>query len=180
MAVLAEAISVIIKIKSIEKKFFGGWEVFETLYSSRALCTDGELARIGFMSPNDTKEFVQKLEKMRLKYLQDGKAVDIVIADQQRGLAAKCDWAQFGRIPFDGDVSKLVPVVRSSGSTCNQLHFPDGWNYENSLSNKFKFVESNSVKDNVEFLRRENNKDVYRDKKTGEILYITNQRIKPE
>ena len=48
---------------------------------TRTLCADGSLARVGFMSPADTKIYVDGLEQKGLTYLRDGKAVDLVVVD---------------------------------------------------------------------------------------------------
>lgn len=134
MAVLAEGISAIVKVSSIERIIPGGWEGFKGMVENHTLCADGEVARIGFMAPADVHAFTQLLEGHGLCYLREGEAIDLVVADQQRGLCAKSDWAEFGRIPWEGDDEKPVPAVRLKGSAINRLITPDGWTYEDSLS----------------------------------------------
>lgn len=53
MAVLIEAISVVVRKDAIEKRFPGGWDSFLDEIPNNTLCTDGELVRVGFMSPQD-------------------------------------------------------------------------------------------------------------------------------
>jgi hypothetical protein len=93
MPVLVEAISVIIRIQSIRDKYPGGWEDFVRKVPNRTLCNDDELARVGFMSPNDCESFVQSLNSAGLVYLKDDTCQDIAVADQQRGCYHEC----FGR-----------------------------------------------------------------------------------
>lgn len=47
MAVLVEAISIIIKRNVIEEKFPNGWEGFILEAPNGSLCADDELARVG-------------------------------------------------------------------------------------------------------------------------------------
>ncbi len=175
MAILAEAISVIVRADSIEEKFPGGWEAFMGWVQNSTLCADRELARVGFMSPLDAKGFVEELQNNGLTYLRDGYAIDIVVADQQRGLAVPCGWAEFGRIPWKGDDSRLVPAVRLKDSKITELMTPDGWDYDGSLTNHFTFVETGRVPEYLDYLRTENGLDVYRDIRTGKEVLIPQQ-----
>jgi hypothetical protein len=176
MAVLAEAISVIVRGDSIESKFPGGWVAFMGWVQNQTLCGDREIARIGFMSPDDTRGFIQELETQGLQYLNDGEAVDIVVADQQRGLAARCNWAEFGRIPWGGDDSKPVPAVRMVDSASSELMTPDGWDFEGSLAETFTFVESGRIPEFLDYLRTEDGLDVYRDLRTDKEVFIPQQQ----
>ena len=123
------------------------------------------------MTPDDAKTFVERLSEYGIHYLHEGKAVDLVVADQQRGLAAHCDWAEFNRIDFDGDPEKKVGACRLFGSAVNQIVMPDGWTYENSLSSHFTFVDSDSLPERMKFIRHDNGVDVYRDLNTEKEVY---------
>ena len=48
-------------------------------------------------------------------------------------------------------------------SKVTKLVTPEGWVYENSLSAKFQFVEFGHVPEFMDFLRHENDLDVYQD-----------------
>lgn len=172
MAVLVEAISVIIKADAIFSRFPGGWLAFESDLPNATLCADGELIRLGFMTPDDTKSYIDMLAEYGIEYLVDGKAADLVVADQQRGFAAKCDWAEVGRTSIDGDPKRMVTYCQMIDSSVNQLVTPDGWKYEDSLSSSFMFVESGWVPEFMDFLRHENGRDVYRDLETGKEVYV--------
>jgi len=171
MAVLVEGISVIVKVSAVHEHFPGGWAAFRDSVPNATLCCDNELARIGFMAPDDTKAFVESLEGAGLVYLVDGNAQDIVVADQQRGFAAPCDWAEFGRINLDGEERKRVAACRLVGST-QQLFLPDGWSFDQSLSSQFSFVPEGFEAEFMDFVRRENNLEVYVDRRTGKEVYL--------
>ncbi len=63
MAVLIEAISVVIKRIAIGEKFPDGWEVFVSDVPNKTLCADGKLARVAFMDPVDAESYIMDLEQ---------------------------------------------------------------------------------------------------------------------
>lgn len=172
MAVLIEGISVVIRCSAIFGRFPGSWPAFRDAVPNKTLCCDNELARVGFMTPDDTKHYVEQLAAYGIVYLSDGKGQDVVVADQQRGMAAPCDWAEFGRIDWNGNPKKQVAACRAVGSQCRQVFTPDGWAYENSLSSQFRFVVNGWVPEFMQFLRREDGLDVYRDLETGKEVFV--------
>ena len=172
MPVLVEAISVIVKASAIETKFPGGWEGFTGFVPNQTLCADGDLVRLGFMSPEATKAFIGELEDVGLRYLSGGKALDLVVADQRRGLACPCEWAEFGRSPWQGDSQREVSAVRMPGTQSDELVTPQDWLYEGSLSEKSTFIENGHVPEFLDYLRTENGLNVYRDLRTGKEVFI--------
>lgn len=71
MAVLVEAISVIVRREAIDELFPDGWGKFIEIVPNDTLCFDDELARVGFMSPVGVEEFVRELESNGLRYITD-------------------------------------------------------------------------------------------------------------
>jgi hypothetical protein len=96
MAILIEAISVVVRMETLHERFPSGWEGFRTLVPNSTLCSDNELGRVGFMVPADVEAFVKKLEAEGLAYVVNGDAQDLVVIDQLRGPMAKCGWIEFG------------------------------------------------------------------------------------
>jgi hypothetical protein len=170
MAVLVEAISVIVRIDAIHEKYPGGWENFREAVPNRTLCADGEVARVGFMTPPDAEAFVDDLEKSGLQYLEGGKSVDIVVVDQMMGPVCPCGWAQFGQAHL-GDGGNRITVCRMVGSELQQVVLPEGWRYEGSLSRQFTLVPAENLGESMRFLRRHGGVDVYLDLETGEEVY---------
>ena len=140
MAVLIEAISIVCRADAIESLYPGGWKTLRDSCPNRTFCADGELIRVGFMSPEEARRFGESLEPHGLAYLRDRRAVDFVVVDQQRGLAAPCGWAEFGHVSCDGKASHQVAACRLAGSTIAQVLTPVGWKYRGSLSESFEFV----------------------------------------
>src|SRR6266851_5058688 len=125
MAVLVEATSVIIRVQAIHEWYDGGWPSFAQDVPNQTLCSDNELARIGFMSPDDCRAFVDNLDRLGIAFLRSGQSQDIVIADQLRGFTVPCEWADFGRIEISP--GQTVSAAQLRGSTSRQVFSPEGW-----------------------------------------------------
>ena len=107
MAVLVEALSVIIRLAAIERVYEDGWSSFVELVPSQMLCADDDLARVGFMLPDAVGDFLEKLEARGLVYLEDDECVDVAVVDQQTGVMMPCDWLEFARVKFQGGLGKV-------------------------------------------------------------------------
>jgi hypothetical protein len=170
MAVLVEAISVIVRAHAIYHRYPGGWQAFVKSVPNNTLCCDNELARVGFMTPDDCQSFIGALERVGILYLIEGHSQDIVVAEQLQGFAAPCDWAEFGRIEMKP--SQIVSAAQMRGTTSRQIFCPDGWTYEESLTRQFAFVPSGQEHKSLKFLRRDNGLDVYLNLLTGQEVYV--------
>lgn len=177
MAVLIEAISVIVKADSIVTKYPGGWEQFQQDVPNQTLCADGELARVGFMSPQDVHSYLEFLEKRGLLFQSQGTCLDIAVVDQQRGFTIPCVWADFGRIYIDKDQTQKIGACRLKGSTQNYVSYPACWDYDNSLSKDFHFVQTENAGQELEFIRKDEGISVYRHLPTGMTVYNGSPRL---
>ena len=172
MAVLIEAISVVVRADALLTKFAGGWDAFKARVPNQTLCADNDIARVGFMSPPDVESFVQLLKRSGLTYLEHGQAIDLVVADQLHGLASPCSWAEFGHVNLGNDPKQRIAACRLAGSTDMQVVTPPGWAFESSLSQSFGFAPTEHVDKSLTYLRHENGLDVYLNSLTGEEVYI--------
>lgn len=152
MAVLVEAISVIVRRDAINKRFTGGWRGFLNTVPNNTLCADDDLARVGFMSPPDVEEFVRHLERAGLVFTSNGKALDIAVVDQMRGPTVPAEWLEFAHLALSGNGGQVAACWLFEGPRIaagthmsakgGSLATPEGWTYEDSLSANFKFVEN--------------------------------------
>lgn len=172
MAVLVEAISVVIRCDRLLAAFDQDWESFKALVPNKTLCADNELVRVGFMAPADAKQFVHDLAERGLTYLADGKALDLVVVDQQRGPMARCDWIEFGHVNLDRDPKERVAACQLSGGTQKVVVTPEGWKFEDSLSASFGYVPDPHLDKSLTFLRHEGGLDVYWNKLTGNKVFV--------
>ena len=171
MAVLIEAISVVIRTEALLKKYPGGWNAFLTIVPNKTICSDNELTRVGFMTPQDVGAFINKLQQAGLEFLRSENAVDLAVVDQLRGPTTPCDWLEFGHINMSSNGNK-VATCRLAGSQSIQIATPNGWKYEGSLSASHGFVSNEDAHKNLEFLRNENGVDVFLDKTSGKEVYV--------
>ena len=181
MAVLIEGISVVVRREAIEMRFKGGWRAFVDLVPNATLCADEHLARVGFMSPSDVERFIKSLECAGLSFQSKGKAVDLVVVDQVRGLTTDCQWLEFGHFAYGNSGGKVAVAWLFVGPRIAAgVHFigeslklatPEGWTYEGSLSERFTFVEAGTESGRLKFLRSENGVDVFLDLTTGKEVF---------
>ncbi len=171
MAVLVEALSVVVRRDAIDQKFPGGWDAFANAVPNGTLCADAELARVGFMTPGDVEAFVKSLESAGLRFLANGCAVDIAVVDQLRGPTTRCDWLEFGHVEL-GQSRARVAACRRAGSSLMAIITPEGWIYECSLSQSFGYAQTEHVDRSLKFLRHERGMDVYLNTVTGKEVYV--------
>jgi len=148
MAVLVEAISVVLRRASIARSYPGGWDGFVEAVPNATLCYDDDIARVGFMSPPDVERYVTDLQRCGLQFLHQGKYVDVAIVDQSRGLVSECEWLEFGRFPIGGDQisacwafdgPRMGAGIHMQG-TSMEISTPPDWKFEGSLSQQFRFI----------------------------------------
>lgn len=129
MAVLVEALSVVIKAKRLAESYPGGWEAFAGDAPNETLCSDGAVVRLGFMKRADVEACIRGLTLHGLVHLRDGRAEDIVVVDQHRGPIDRCDWIQFGKMQDPrGDIS----VCRLVGTTEDTFVAPAAWSHDDT------------------------------------------------
>jgi hypothetical protein len=172
MAVLIEAISVVIRADALLAAYNDDWEAFKETVPNETLCADGELVRVGFMSPQDVEAYVRKLSEAGLVYLEDGAAKDLVVVDQMRGPTVACEWVEFGGVNLDNDPRRRIAVCRLKASEQSELVTPDRWTFAGSLSESFGFAPDQHMEKSLTFLRRERGLDVYRNEVTGKEVYV--------
>jgi len=172
MAVLAEAISVIIKMQSIIHKFPGGWEEFTSYVPNKTLCADGEIIRVGFMDSIDVEEYINFLETNGLIYIDNNQARDIIVVDQIKGPLVDCHWIEFGTIDIGRDIMQKISACRITGSKIKDIVLPENWQYDKSLSKEYLITETDDIDRRMVLLERKDGLRKYFDLKSGKTLYV--------
>jgi hypothetical protein len=126
VAVLVEAISVIIRADVLLTAYESDWNAFKASVPNETLCADDELIRVGFMSPADVQGYVGKLRERGLTYVADGAAKDLVVVDQLHGPLTRCEWIEFGHVNLGSDPNRRVATCRLKGSTRMVVVTPEG------------------------------------------------------
>lgn len=182
MAVLVEGISVIARRDAINTKFVGGWKEFLNCIPNATLCADENLARVGFMTPQDVETFVRRLERGGLTFLNKGRAIDIAVVEQMRGPTTSVEWLEFARISLEGTENKVAACWLFEEPRCGagiavpaegiKIALPDDWSYEKSLSATLKEYSFEEMREKLKFLRREGNIEIYLDLLTGKEVSV--------
>jgi hypothetical protein len=128
MAVLIEAINVVIQLEALRERYPGGIASFEENVPNRSYCADDHLARIGFLQPKEMEAFAEGLDQLGLRAIVDGKCADFAIVDQKHGPIADCDWLEWGR-HVDG-----FNLAWLAGTKPGAIVVPEGWTLEDSLN----------------------------------------------
>lgn len=168
MAVLVEALSVVVRVNRIRSKFAGGLEAFKKSIPNGTFCMDSRLARVGFMNPVDVENYVAYLERNGLTFISNGKAKDIVVIDQFKGPTVACDWIELVTIKCE---DKECRICRSKIEPNDTLSFsaPAGWKFGEA---KILYMENEEVKNRMVYLGKEGSVECYFDLYTAKDLYV--------
>lgn len=171
MAVLIEALSVVIRLETVADKYPGGVEQYIEDCPNNTLCLDDDLVRVGFMTGHDLFDFIRSLERIGFKHMEGDEFDEIAVVDQHDGIVKPCDWLEYlNLVIFEGDIR--VSICKIKGSAIDSIAFPAGWNYKNSLSKKSIALDPADFDGRMIFLRREGNVYYYRDKVTGLETFV--------
>lgn len=146
MAVLIEGVSVLVRVQTLADRHTGGWERFVAEVPNKTLCADAELARVGFLMPNEAHDYCLHLEQRGLTALDSaGASLDIAVVDQLHGLLADCPWLELGVVS-----SVECPPVRAArlkGSAEERVATPPGWTWAGSLSAQLPVPQASASAD---------------------------------
>jgi hypothetical protein len=143
MAVLVEAVSIIIRKDAIDRAYEGGYEMFAAAVPNGTLCDDERLARVAFLTAAEAEEYVHLLEDHGLVHLEEGMAFDFCQVDQVGGLIDPCRWLAFGtfRHGSDGRIAACWYCDNPwehwglmTSDAVMEVATPPNWTYERSLS----------------------------------------------
>lgn len=173
MPVLIEAHSIVVRCAAIHKRYPGGWDRFAWEVPNRTLCSDEEIARVGFMSPVDAQAYANHLVSRRLRYYENGAVLDLAPVFQLSGLTVPCAWLQSGRIYLDtcGQAAS-VACCRLSGGSSVQLATPANWKYQGSLSQTYGLLPGDAPGTGMNFLRHHDGMDVYYDTLSEKEVFV--------
>jgi Tetratricopeptide repeat len=175
MAVLVEAISVIVRRNAVDVRFAGGISAFLRTFPNRAVCNDAELFRVGFMDSTDADAYVASLKSSGLVFLRDNATVDLAVVIQQKGPTVASPWLEYKNVETDG---MKLSICWLAGNEPKTIAVPEGWTRERSLSaGGPSFLPTSAVGDRLKFLRRENGVEVYFDLQTNREVYAGRPQI---
>jgi hypothetical protein len=165
MAVLAEALSVIVRVEVLNARLDGGVVSYYAMIPNRTFCTDGRLTRVGFMLPDDVKAFVENLQGLGLQLRDESGFLEIAVVDQLSGPTLPCGWLRFDRHPQGFSSVRLADESPDSG-----LAIPDGWTSEQSKG--LQFISNEDMDDQLITICEDQGDVVLLDTQTGRERYL--------
>jgi len=102
MAVLVEAISVIVRREAVEARFVGGIPEFLRAVPNRTACNDNDLIRVGFMDTSDADAYVTSLVAAGLVFRRDDTTMDIAVVIQKKGPTLASPWLEYQDVETNG------------------------------------------------------------------------------
>jgi tetratricopeptide (TPR) repeat protein len=161
MAVLIEGFSVVVRNSTLAAKYPGGLEGYKRNCPNGNFCADDCLSQISFMVKSDADVFVAELAEKGLTPYRKDAAEDVAMVSQVDGSLRPCAWLELGR---------WGPAVIAwlAGTNRGDLHAPAGWSPEGRLQQ----MSAEEIQRRLEFIRTDGKVDVYRDKTTGQELYV--------
>lgn len=121
VAVLCEAISIIVRVDALHERFPGGLQGYAAAVPNRTFCCDGSVARIGFMAPADAARWIDLIAAQGLTI--GTPQADVAVVDQVAGITSPCDWLSSAS---DGSVR----IAWLTGQEPSQTFVPPGWSRE--------------------------------------------------
>jgi hypothetical protein len=118
MAVLCEAISVVVDVRALAERFPGGLAGYAAAVPNRTFCCDGSVARVGFMATADAARWVDAIASAGLTIGTPG--ADVAVVDQVVGITSPCDWLLSAS---DGSVR----IAWRADQEPAQTYVPQGW-----------------------------------------------------
>ena len=164
MSVLIEAISVVVRVSTLEARYPGGVAAYEADCPNGTFCSDAHLTRVGFMTPVDVRAFVEALTShFDLTFFtpNDG-FVDAAVVDQRSGPTARCSWIEFEH-GSEGPAKAWL-----DGATPADIAVPKGWSQAGHASLR---VSPNEEAPDL-LIERAGNMDQILDQDTGKVTYV--------
>lgn len=128
MAVVIEAITIVVRRDAVRRAFRGNEAAFEALAPNRSGRKDSHLHAVGFMDHRDAAAFVTRaLEPRGLAWARGEEAIDLTLVDQFTGLQHYTPWLEVGQYPVEGGA---VTAAWLEGTEPGALSTHAGWHLQ--------------------------------------------------
>ncbi len=161
MAVPIFGYSVVARNKTIDERFPGGLLAYTSLCPNQTFCTDGKVTRISFTTLADAAIFLEALAQRGLTPAEKGVSVDAAVVSESGGSVYPCHWLEHGTI-------QGRPAAWLAGADPGELVIADVERESTGL----KAISEKELRESFDLVGTENNVEAYRDRRTGEMLYV--------
>lgn len=171
MAVLIEALSIIVRRDRLDAVWPGGAEAYIAESPNQTVCADSHLVRIGFMSPPEAGNHLGRCIEQGLTFLgPDDTAQDLVPVDQLAGTLAPCDWLRLGRVEMDGHE---VDAAQFVGDEEDVMITPPNWSLRQHLEIRASRIQPEEPPDYLVYVGEKDGLHEYIDTRTGKSHWTT-------
>ena len=138
MTILLEAMSVVVRCDSLERLGSDGLDHVFSSIPNQTYCSDGSLARVGFLVEQDALDFISFLESVGLVHLQGEESIDFTIVLQGQKDLSPCAWLERFELDYQGTLLDVAAFVDANGNvhlgeTPGDFVGPDGWSLDNAI-----------------------------------------------
>ena len=165
MAVLIEQLNLIVRVRTLLRKYPGGLTKYRRDTLKLGFCSDGLIARVGSGSRSELDILLESLNGYGFVTVDEFGYRDIAIVDAHRGLDVGCFWLETGRRP-EGLSYAFLP--KTDPTAC--IAVPTGWSLEREEE-----VSGTAPAEPVAhllFLRRDGAANVFLNRRTGQQVRV--------
>ena len=164
MAVLIECMNVVVKCEPAARLYPGGMDGLEKDCPNKTFCSDGLVARVGFMSIIDARRYIVELQRYGLTYCLKDECVDIALVSVEHGFEHDCHWLCVDQ--HEKGYCFAWMAGKEPGEVAAPLN-SDLEHYE-----KVNYLSEEEFKEKFELLGEEDGVCRYIDRHSGEIMYV--------
>ena len=162
MAIAVEAFSVVGNLQSIEDADLISQNELNAMARNSTALSDADLWRCSFMAESDAAAFVERLNEIGFDTTTGPHSDFVIVNEFDLEVTPYCEWLEVANY-HKGVIAWKV------GSNPESVTARAGWSPEKGSGLTFG---NRHRMDNLDFVRLEGNVEVFRDKSSGEMVYI--------
>ena len=162
MAVAIEAFSVVGNLLAIEDSDLLSKDDLTAMAPNSTALSDADLWRCSFMAESDAAAFIERLNEIGFDTTAGPNSDFVVVNEFDLEVTPYCEWLEVA------NYQKGV-IAWKVGSNPETVTAREGWSPEKGSGLQFG---NRQQMDDLEFVRLEGNVEVFRDKSSGELVYI--------
>jgi hypothetical protein len=163
VAVSVAFYSIVARNSTIAARFPGGMDAYAEACPNGSFCTDGNVARVGFMAFDDASALVERLRSFGFVVPPEAVNTEIAIVREDKGHLLPCNWLQLGSV--DGR-----PVAWLIGMEPGPLSISRA---DLERSSTPTLLSPEDLRQRYDLVGHDNRGlETYQDKATGERIYV--------
>ena len=166
MAVLIEQLNLIVRVRTLERKYPGGLVRYRRDTLRFGFCSDGLITRVGSGFRSEVETLRESLNGKGFVWADEFGYPDVAIVDEHTGFDVGCFWLETGRRP-DGLSYAFLP--ETDPTAC--IAVPPGWKLERREEEESGTAPTEPVAQLL-FLRKDGAANVFLNRRTGQQVRV--------